>query len=222
MHRVVAHARIKICKAFVLHDMGNDDEALKEVDEAEMMLKLGECFEDTAEINNVKANIILSRSKNSKEDRELILSCLDKSIKYCEKATVDKSVTMVQVTMRKALVHLGFYQHGISEDVPRSDVHVAETILSRIPSRQIERFSERSKIYYTFCRSLLAFRKGDTAMATKLEHEARRKCKLQSLHNEIQQLGMLRALVSARNEHARTSEQMKEECDQMSRVASRE
>ena len=35
--RVVLYARIKIRKAYILHDRGKDDEAMKEADEAEMM-----------------------------------------------------------------------------------------------------------------------------------------------------------------------------------------
>lgn len=82
----------------------------------------------------------------------------------------------------------------------KSDVDVAETVLSRISSRQIERLSERSKIYYNYCQALLAFRKGDYEKAKKLEQRARRKCELQSLHNEIQQLDMLRSLFSEQAE----------------------
>lgn len=37
--RFLAHARIRICMAFVLHDMGNDDEAMREADEADKMLR---------------------------------------------------------------------------------------------------------------------------------------------------------------------------------------
>ena len=186
--------------AFVLHDMGNDDEAMREADEADKMLRDGECFEDFVEIHNVKANIILSRSKNSTEDRKLVLFHLNSSLDFCGKVSVDKSVTMVQVTMRKALVHLGYYQHGIAKEVSKSDVDVAETVLSRISSRQIERLSERSKIYYNYCQALLAFRRGDYEKAKKLEQRARRKCELQSLHNEIQQLDMLRSLFSEQAE----------------------
>ena len=194
MFRVVIHARIKIRKAYLLHDLGNDDDARREVDEAEIMLSLGECHEDTAEVNNAKANIILSSKRNSKVDQQQILLHLDKSIKFCEKASVDKSNTIVQVTLRKALVHLGFYRRGILEEVPRSDVDIAETVLSRI-ARQIEAMSERSKIYYTYSQSLLAYRKGDTSMATKLEHKARRKCETHELTNEIQQLDLLKDLL---------------------------
>ena len=64
--RVVLYARIKICKAYILHDRGKDDEAMKEADEAEMMLSLGDCHEDIAEVNNAKANIILSSGKTVK------------------------------------------------------------------------------------------------------------------------------------------------------------
>lgn len=196
------HARIKIRKSYLLHDKGQDDDALREVDEAEHMLSLGECHEDTAEVNNAKANIILSSSRNSKEDQQNILLHLDKSIKYCEKATVDKSNTVVQVTLRKALVHLGFYQHGILEEVSSSDIDIAKTVLNNI-ERQIETMSERSKIYYTYSQSLLAYREGDIGRATKLEHKARKKCVEHDLTNEIQQLDRLRDLIRApsRGEH---------------------
>lgn len=169
---------------------------MREVDEAEMMLSLGECYDDIGEVNNAKANIILSRSQNSKEDQEQILYLLDKSIKSCEKATVDKSATIAQVALRKALVHLGYYQLGILEDVQSSDVDIAETVLNRI-ARQTKTMSERNKLYYTYSQSLLAYRKGDTRRATKLEHKARRKCELHCLQNEIQQLDLLRTLVRA-------------------------
>ena len=92
--RFLAHARIRICVAFVLHDMGNDDEAMREADEADKMLRDGECFEDFVEIHNVKANIILSRSKNSTEHRKLVLSHLERSLYFCGKVSVDKSVTI--------------------------------------------------------------------------------------------------------------------------------
>ncbi len=195
MLRVLIHARIKTRKALLLHDLGNDDEAMREVDEAEMMLSLAECYEDIAEVNNAKANIILSSSQNSKRDQREILFRLDKTIKSCEKATVDKSATIAQVTLRKALVHLGYYQHGILEDVTPSDVDIAETVLNRI-AQQIKTMTERSKIYYTYSRSLLAYRKGDKDRAEKLEQEARRKCELQDLHNEIQQLNLLKSLIT--------------------------
>lgn len=158
------------------------------MDEAEHMLSLGECHEDTAEVNNAKANIILSSSRNSKEDQQNILLLLDKSIKYCEKAT--------------ALVHLGFYQHGILEEVSSSDIDIAKTVLNNI-ERQIETMSERSKIYYTYSQSLLAYREGDIGRATKLEHKARKKCVEHDLANEIQQLDRLRDLIRApsRGEH---------------------
>ena len=48
-YRVVLYARIKIQKAYLLHDQGNDEEAMKEADDAEVMLSLGECHEDMAE-----------------------------------------------------------------------------------------------------------------------------------------------------------------------------
>lgn len=187
------HARIKIRKAYLLHDLGNDEDALREVDEAECMLRLGECHEDTAEVNNAKANIILSSSRNSEEDQKQIVLHLDKSIKFCEKATVDKSNTIVQVTLRKALVHLGFYQHGIVEEVSNSDIDIAKTILSNI-ERQVESMSKRSKIYFTYSQSLLAYREGDASRATKLEHKARKKCEKHHLTNELQQLDLLREI----------------------------
>lgn len=190
------HARIKIRKAYLLHDLGKDEDALREVDEAECMLRLGECHEDTAEVNNAKANIILSSSRNSEEDQKQIVLHLDKSIKFCEKATVDKSNTIVQVTLRKALVHLGFYQHGIVEEVSNSDIDIAKTILSNI-ERQVESMSKRSKIYFTYSQSLLAYREGDTSRATKLEHKARKKCEKHHLTNELQQLDLLRDLIRA-------------------------
>ena len=64
--RVVLHARIKIRKAYILHDRGKDDEAMKEADEAEMLLSLGDCHEDIAEVSYAKANIILSSGKTVK------------------------------------------------------------------------------------------------------------------------------------------------------------
>ena len=148
--RVVLYARIKIRKAYILHDRGKDDEAMKEADEAEMMLSLGDCHEDIAEVNYAKANIILSSGKNSKEDRERILHHLNKCIHFCEKATVDKSVTIFQAKIRKALFHLGFYQHGILEEEPSSsDVSIAETIFNRIAD-QSEPIAERSKVYFMY------------------------------------------------------------------------
>ncbi len=62
-----------------------------------MMLKLAECYEDIAEVNNAKASIILSSSQNSKRDQEEILFLLDKTIKSCDKTTVDKSASIAQV-----------------------------------------------------------------------------------------------------------------------------
>lgn len=175
-----------------MHDLGDDDEAMREVDEAEMMLSLGEFHEDAAEVDNAKANIVLSSGQNRKRDQEQILFRLDKCIKCCEKATVDKSATIAQVTLRKALVHLGFYQHGILDDVTRSDVDIAETVLNRLAPMTL---TERSKIYFTYAQSLFAYRKGDTETATKLEQKARRKCELHDLYNQIQQLDLLRSLI---------------------------
>ena len=102
-----------------MHGQGEDDEAKKEADEAEKMLSLAECHEDTGELSNIQANIILSASKNDLQDRERILFHLDKSIQSCKKSTVDRSVTIVQATIRNALCHLGYYQHGIVKDIPR-------------------------------------------------------------------------------------------------------
>jgi len=196
---VVLHARIMIHKAYILHDQGKDDEAMKEADDAESLLSLGEFYEDAAEINNIKANIILSSGQNSQEDRTRILLHLDKCIHYCKKAAVDKTFPAVQATLRRALVHLGYYQHGLLEDVPKSDVDTAESILEFI-SKQPEPLSERGKVYYTYGRSLLAYRKGDTNVATKLEHKMRRKCVTHNLTLEIQQLDMLKTLIRSKNE----------------------
>ena len=193
--RVVLYARIKIRKAYILHDRGKDDEAMKEADEAEMMLSLGDCHEDIAEVNYAKANIILSSGKNSKEDRERILHHLNKCIDFCEEATVDKSVTIVQAKIRKALFHLGFYQHDILETEPSSsDVNIAGTIFNRIAD-QSEPIAERSKVYLMYGQSLLAYWKGDTNLATKLENKVQRKCEQHKMYFEIQQLDMLRTLV---------------------------
>ena len=167
---------------------------MKEVDEAEMMISEAECYDDAGELQNAKANIILSSNQNSKKDQEDILSRLGKSIKSCEIATVDKSASIAQMTLRKALVHLGYYQHGILDDVTPSDVKIAETILKRI-AQQIKTLTKRSQIYYTYSQSLLAYRKGDRDEAEKLEQKARRKCECHNLHNEIQQLDQLRSLI---------------------------
>ena len=191
-YRCLLFARIKIYKAYILHDQGEDEEAKKEADEAEKMLELAECHEDTGELNNIQANIILSASKNGLQDRKRVLFHLDKSIQSCEKSTVDRSVTIVQATIRKALCHLGYYQHGILKDIPRSDVGIAETILNRVSQ---ESLSERSKVYYTYGQSLLAYRKGHLNVATKLEHKVRRRCELHKISFEIQQLDMLRTLI---------------------------
>jgi len=187
-----------IRKAYLLHDQGKDNEAMKEADDAERLLSLGECHEDTAEINCAKGNIILSSGQNSHDDRRHILLHLDKCIHYCKKATVDKTFQAVQATLRRALFHLGYYQHGILEDVPKSDVDTAESILEFI-SKQSEPLSKRSKVYYTYGQSLLAYRKGDTSTAKKLEHKLRRKCEAHKLGSEIRQLDMLRTLVRGEN-----------------------
>ena len=165
-----------------------------------MMLSLSDCQEDAADVDNAKANIILSSGHNRKADQEQILFRLDRCIKHCEKATVDKSARIAQVTLRKALFHLGFYQHGILEDAARSDVEIAETVLKRTSTMTL---TERSKIYFTYVQSLLAFRKGDTDTATKLEQKARRKCELHNLYDQIQQLNLLRSLIRPQP-HART------------------
>lgn len=193
--RVLILARIKVRKALILHDLGDDDEAMREVDEAEMMLSLSECQEDAAEVDNAKANIVLSSGHNSKRDREQILFRLDRCIERCEKATVDKSASIAQAMLRKALVLLGFYQHGIKlEDVAASDVDIAETVLKRVSTMAL---TERSKIYFTYAQSLLAYRKGDTDTATKLEQKARRKCELHRLYDQLQQLDLLRSLITS-------------------------
>ena len=157
-----------------------------------MMLSLSECQDDAAEVDNAKANIILSSGHNRKRDQKQILFRLDRCIKCCEKATVDKSASIAQVTLRKALVHLGFYQHGILEGVARSDVDIAKTILNRIAPLTL---TERSKIYFTYAQSLLAYRQGDTDTAMKLEEKARNKCELHNLYDQIQQLDLLRSLI---------------------------
>lgn len=193
-YRFLLFARIKIYKAYILHDQGEDEEAKKEADDAEKMLELAECHEDIGELNNIQANIILSASENGPQDRKRVFVHLDKSIQSCEKATVDRSVTIVQAKIRKALCHLGYYQHGILKDIPRSDVGIAETILNRV-SQESEPLSERSKVYYAYGQSLLAYRKGDLNVATKLEHKVRRKCELHKIGFEIQQLDMLRTLI---------------------------
>ena len=192
--RVLIHARIKVRKALILHDLGDDDEAMREADEAEMMLSLSEYQDDAAEVDNAKANIVLSSGHNRKRDREQILFRLDRCIERCGKATVDKSASIAQVTLRKALVHLGFYQHGILEDVAASDGDIAETVLNRVSTVTL---TERSKIYFTYAQSLLAYRKGDTDTATKLEQKARRKCELHLLYDQLQQLDLLRSLITS-------------------------
>ena len=112
-----------------MQDEGLDEDAKREANETEFMLSLAECHEDSAELHNAIGNIILSASKNAKADRESVLLHLNKCIHHSEKATVDKSVTIVQAKLRKALAHLGYYQHEILEDVPSADVKIAETIL---------------------------------------------------------------------------------------------
>ena len=174
-----------------MHDRGQDDEAMKEVDDAEAMLTLGECYEDKAEINYTKANIILSSGKNSAADRESILSHLNKSIFLFEKATVHKTVAATQAKLRKALVHLGYYQHGIVEDT--SDVYTAETVLNHVSKDDV--LSQRSKVYLKYGKALLAYRKGETNTANKLENRLRRQCEQHKLQFEIGQLDALRTLI---------------------------
>ena len=192
-------ARIKIRKAYILHDLGQDIEAKREAAEAETMLSLGECHEDSAELHNAMANIILSASKNAEADRESVLRHLKKCIYHCEKATPRKSVTIVQATLRTALVFLGYYQHGILKGVPYTDIKCAKTILRRVP-KEFEPLSKRSKVYYTFGRSLLAYRSRKSNLATKLERKVRRKCERHKIKFEIQQLDMLRTLIRGRSE----------------------
>ena len=191
---VVLHARIKICKAHILHDEGQDKEAWRQAEEAEAMLSDGECPEDIGGLHNIKANIILSASENAKADRESVLHHLDKCIHYCERATVDRGGTIMQATLRKALVHLGYYQHGILKDVPIAGVEIAATILQRV-SEKSEPLSERSKVYYSYGQSLLAYRKGNIKEAAELEDKVRRNCEQYKLRSEIQQLDMLKTLI---------------------------
>ena len=191
-------ARIKIRKAYILHDRCNDDGAMKEVDDAEKMLSLGECHEDLAEVNCAKANIILSSRRNSADDRKHILLHLDKCIHFCEKATVDKSVTATQAKLRKALVHLGYYQNGILENAPNpSDVDIAKTILDRVTKESD--LAERSKVYLKYGQSLLAYRRGERNKAIKMENKLRRKCERHQIRFEIKQLDMLKTLFNSSN-----------------------
>ena len=193
-YRVLLDARIKIRKAYILHDRGQDDEAMKEVDDAETMLDLGECYEDKAEIYYAKANITLSSGKNSVADRESILLDLNKCICSCRKTTVDKTVLATQAKLRKALLHLGYYQHDIAEDAPvPSDVKIAETVLDDVAKEH--GLSQRSKVYLMYGEALLAYRKGETNTANKLENRLRRKCEGHKIKLEISQLDLLRALI---------------------------
>ena len=187
-------ARIKIHKAYILHDQFRDEEAMREANEAEVMLLSVECNEDRAELHNAIANIVLSTSQNAQADPKCVLLHLEKCIHYCREATVDKSVAIVQATLRKALAYLGYYQHGILENVSSEDVKTAETTLKEV-SEQSEPLSERSKVYYTFGQALLAYRKGNLDQATKLEHRVRGKCELHEIGFEIQQLDMLKTLI---------------------------
>ena len=194
--RVVLNARIKIRKAYILHDLCDDDGAMKEVDEAEVMLSLGECHEDLAEINCAKANIILSSGRNSVDDCKRILHHLEKCIHFCEKATVDKSVTATQAKLRKALLHLGYYQNGILEGAPdSSDMDIARTILDRVAKQA--HLAERSKVYLSYGKSLLAYRSGEKNEAIKMENKLRRKCERHQICFEIKQLDMLKTLFNS-------------------------
>ena len=83
-------ARIKIRKAYILHDLGQDIEAKREAAQAEILLSLLECHEDRAELHNAMANIILSASKNAEADRKSVLLHLVKCIHYCGKAPLTK------------------------------------------------------------------------------------------------------------------------------------
>jgi len=194
-HRVVLHSRVKIHKAYILHDQGQDEEAWKEAEEAETMLisPFEEYAEDKGILHNIKANIILSLGKNDEADRERIIDHLNRCIHYCERATVDGSVTIVQATLRMALAHLGYYQHGILEGVPGADVRIAESILKHVSKS--EPLSERSKVYYTYGQSLLAYRKGNKKKAAELEDKVRGNCEPYKLSSELQQLDMLKTLI---------------------------
>ncbi|XP_028405800.1 uncharacterized protein LOC114528382 [Dendronephthya gigantea] len=194
---VVLFARIKIFKAYYFHDCLDDESAMREADEAEMMLSLGECHEDMAEIHCAKANIILSSRKNSEDDRERILYHLDKCIHFCEKAPVDKSSASTQAKLRKALFQLGYYQHGILEEAPkRSDVDTAKTILDRVA--QQPDIPKRSEVYLKFGQSLLAYRQGNKDKATNIEKTLRQECKHLEITFEIEQLDMLKTLIHGR------------------------
>ena len=194
--RVVLHSRVKIHKAYILHDQGQDEEARKEADEAETMLisQSEEYAEDKGFLHDIKANIILSLRKNDEGDRERIIEHLNRCIHYCKRATVDRSVTIVQAKLRMALAYLGYYQHGILEKVPSADVKIAETILKGV-SEQSEQLSRRSKVYHTYGQSLLAYRKGDIKKADELEAKVRRNCQPYKLSSELQQLDMLKTLI---------------------------
>ena len=193
--RAVLHPRVKIHKAYILHDQGQDEAAWREAEEAETMLisPFEEYAEDKGILHNIKANILLSRGKNDEADRERIIDHLNRCIHYCERATVDGSVSIVQATLRMALAHLGYYQHGILEDVPGADVRIAESILKHVSKS--EPLSERSKVYYTYGQSLLAYRKGNKKKAAELEDKVRGNCQPYKLSSELQQLDMLKTLI---------------------------
>ena len=55
-------------------------------------------------------------------------------------------------------------------------------------------------MYYTYGRSLLAYRTGNLNQATKLEHKVRRECERHKIRFEIQQLDMLRTLIRGGSE----------------------
>ena len=167
---------------------------MKEVDDAEAMLTLGECYEDKAEIHYAKANIILSSGKNSAGDRKSILLHLNRCISCFEKTTVDKTVAATQAKLRLALLHLGYYQHGIVEDAPDpSDLKFAETVLDDVVKEGC--LSKRSKVYLMYGEALIAYRKGERNTANKLENRLRRHCEQHNLHFEIRQLDVLRTLI---------------------------
>ena len=118
---------------------------------------------------------------------------MSRCIHYCKRATVDRSVTIVQAKLRMALAYLGYYQHGILEEVPSADVKIAETILKGVS--ESEPLSRRSRVYHTYGQSLLACRKGNKKKAAELEDKVRRNCEPYELSSELQQLDMLKTLI---------------------------
>ena len=193
-YRVIVLARIMLCKAYILHDLEDDEGAIREAHDAEMILSMTQSYDDIADVNYAMANITLSRGKNSKLDREQILFRVNKTIELCDKSPVNKSVLKIQATIRKALIYLGYYQHGIKEDVPNADIDLAKAILDNIAHKE-QSIAERSQVYYGMCRSLLAYRLGDIGSASKLEFKTRKQCGEYDLHNEIQQLDELKHLI---------------------------